>query len=174
MKLSLSAIIFGLALLVAGCSTTRHDASEIFGGPGSTRVLELPDAVRAWRLDSSYAGAQPCEAEPDGYPALDGPVAVDGWEGQRLGGLLAQPGSYSWGGAAKACLPRYGVRLEFERDGSTLDALLCFGCELLLAYKDRAYAGAGDFRPARGELARSMLELFPEFEELEQFLAPGE
>jgi hypothetical protein len=166
--MKLPSISLFVALALVACAGSSRDVVEVYGGEGQVSVLERPLAVRAWRLDPDHDGAQPYEPTPAGYPAIEGPLELPAGLGARLGRALAAPASYVRS-APKGCLPRYGLRLEFAGDQTTVDVVFCFECSLLLAYRDGAYAGTGDFDPARRELARAALEAFPEEEGLRRW-----
>lgn len=157
-----------LALVLAACGASRHDVAEIYGGEGALAVLEGAPA-RAWLLDPEHRSDGPHEPEPSGYPELEGPLALSPELGARLGRALAEPGTYLGPGIAKACLPRYGVRVEFAAHDTAIDVVFCFECSMLLAYRDGAYAGDAHFDPGRRRLAGLASEAFPAHAGLRRF-----
>ena len=142
-----------LALLAAaGCSAPHGNLDPVFGTDSSIAIVATPGDVAGYRLDPEHDGAQPVEATPGGYPILEGPLEVEGAVATELRALLTDPATFPAPEAAKGCLPRYGVRLEFVQPEGRVDVVVCLECSVLLVYRDDVHAGTGHFDDASEDL----------------------
>jgi hypothetical protein len=85
----------------------------------------------------------------------------------EIGRILSQSSSYNWD-IRKSSTPMPGVRLDFITDANeSMQVLLCFECNILIAYRDGERVGEEDFDPARADLIRLIKPLFPRDETIQ-------
>ena len=137
--------------------------SEMFGGSQAIDTVTSPDAVRAFRLpkDSYFQKAL------DDYEMESGPVDVSTDAAVELATLLLDDGAYEWD-SAKGCEMDFGVRLQFEKDDTLVDVLLCYDCRILAVYLDGESVGAEDFDAIESQLIRIAKGVFPNDEVIQQ------
>lgn len=95
-----------------------------------------------------------------------GPVAISQPDLAQLQAVLPKWSSYGWDNA-KACIPTYGVKLDFTRGNDHLQVLICFECDILSCWLNGQLAGGGDFDPIRTDLVHIVQSIFPNDAEIQ-------
>jgi len=133
----------------------------VFGGAANVEFMKTAPTVRACRLHRKK-DARLRSHEYDAEPF----VKVSPDQARRFQEILQNPGTYVFD-AAKACLPNYGVRLQFAADDKTVDVEFCFECNILLVLQDGKPVGGEDFDHARAPLVALCKELLPDDAEIQ-------
>jgi hypothetical protein len=163
--------IFGCVAL-AGCgpATTEADvAREVFGSTENLNAMKSATKVTACRIEEPPADARGQQTSADEFLAQHleakwielSPTQID-----QIQDVLSAPSTYMFG-ASKECVPRYGVRVRFKRDGDAIDVNLCFDCKQLAVVRRGAIVGEEDFDRANRELVAICKELFPDDSEIQ-------
>ena len=129
--------------------------------------------VFVYRLDSRPGQGANCPAS-----GADPPGCISGfsiaathstpttlWR-NTMKGLLADPASYSGGGARCGFTPDVGVR--FTRAGSTTNVLLDFHCLQILVWSKGTLVSYGSFEPRFAPFFRLAIQSFPDDLKLRQ------
>ncbi len=127
--------------------------AQLFGGEAGLAVVAHPDSIQAFRLDTTD------DSRID-FPVADGPITVPNGIAKSLASALAADGSYDWG-VAHGCMPRYGVRLSFNRGSDRVDVLFCMNCRVLSALRGGDETGSVEFGPIRPAMVDAFKSLFP-------------
>lgn len=159
-------LLLTLVLTGVGCGDSVPPVSdrvtELFGGASAIETINSPTTVRAFRLPkNSYF--QKTLAD---YEMASGPVDVSTDAAAEIVTLLMKDGSYEWD-SAKGCEMDFGVRLQFEKDDTLVDILLCYDCRILAIYLDGESAGAEDFDAIETQLVRFAKTVFPDDEAIQ-------
>lgn len=150
-----------LALLLAGCIESEEAVVRARLLTDSVKsVLDAPDLVKVLRLNlGPYPkGAKKPETWPE-VPATAEMVADDA-TARELAGLLRDERSYPVIG--KGCRPSPGVKVQFKRGPTTIEAYLCFECRMLAFFGPGASGERGwtDFEPIASKLSAIVKKAF--------------
>ena len=150
-----------LVAIASACSASRSDLADSYGGEDVLVAVETATSLDGYRLDPD---AQPkdFDAPLADYVVRLGPTPASNEQREALAALLTHVDSFMLDpdGPVKACIPRYGVRLEFSGEaGPPVDLLICFECELMLVHRKGRYQGSLSFDPIAGVL-RSAVDTF--------------
>ncbi|MBC7815619.1 MAG: hypothetical protein IAG10_01830 [Planctomycetaceae bacterium] len=172
-------VIVGIVLaaaLLAGFVMFRKDLSlekqssvtEMYGGVDGLMTVTHPQKVEAYRLKPNlkYDGTEYTDPN-DNYEVIAGPALVPETVLAEVSAVLVSPRSYGWD-YAKACMPRYGVRLSFQRGADQVEVYLCFECKILLVTRNASVTGGGNFDPMNATLVRAAQTLFPNDSEIKK------
>jgi hypothetical protein len=140
----------------SGCGGPAGDLTVVFGGWPAVETVKNASSVKAFRLRSP---SDHHEALAD-YQTIGDPVEVSPAAAAQLRNLLLDRTAYEWD-SAKGCIPDYGVRIQFQREGDEVDVLLCFECDVLAVYHNGQDVGGEDFDNISSQLAAIVKELFP-------------
>jgi hypothetical protein len=163
---TMAALAFGYVLLLAylhyqgGSDIEDPDIQRLFGGPAGATTLKYVDRVEAYLIDD-HAVAKEGAVGLLRYPISKGPMLVSSPDATALKRALLDRNSYVWD-VHKACMPAYGVRLDFIRSDHQVSVLLCFECEILSTYLDGKFVSVEDFDGARPTLGRIVRSTFPD------------
>jgi hypothetical protein len=154
----LAALLLGL---LAGCSKPTKREHFL---PAHTRwVLEAPDSVIAYRIDvnkfdgSRYPKGQQIPVDYPDFPVI-AEAPVEGDRRAQLLRLFANDGSFEFVG--KGCIPEFGVKLRFRREGSFEEFYMCFKCAGIYR-RGTNPDGWADFDPSVPSFKKLVQELFP-------------
>jgi hypothetical protein len=149
-------------LLLAGCGKKEPDYNGMLLTSAVKAAVAAPDRVTILRL---HPGPYP----NDGRKYEDWPDApstaqlvADRDTAAELVRLLSNEQSYGFAG--KGCKPSPGVKIQFTRGGTMIEAYLCFECRMLAYYGPGASGGRawGDFDPIYAPLQRIVQKTFPD------------
>ncbi len=147
-------------------------ATRVRSGKRTAEVLASPQTAQLYRVTN------PFDEEPEafrkltktrrligGYPIL-GEIKLDRRSAVEIGTLLLQSETYVAPGQELTCLFRAGYVVRFHREGSHVDAVICFSCSDVLVQPsaDLQEKGFTDsfYRTAGGKtLHRIVTELYP-------------
>jgi hypothetical protein len=121
------------------------------------RIEEPPVDTRGQRISADKFLANHVEREW---------IDVSPAQFDQIHELLSAP-NRNFFGSSKECIPHYGVRVRFERDGETIDVNLCFACKQLAVVRDGEIVGEGDFDLVNRELVTISRKLFPDDAEIQ-------
>jgi hypothetical protein len=131
----------------------------LFGGEAGLAVVAIPD-----RLEISRAGPvvveQATSPRSEVYPLVGDRVLVPEPARTTIISALLSPESYFWG-VPKNCEPSYEVCLTFYRGSDRLDALLCFGCRMMLVVQNGRVIWIENFDFAQPTLLQTIKPLLP-------------
>jgi hypothetical protein len=167
--------IYGLLVLV-GCGPTAPAATEadiaaaVFGSTENLSTMKSASTVTACRIKPASSEApydQSVSAETTLAAYKEGPwVDTSASQSDRIREILLAPDTYIFG-VGKSCVPRYGVRIRFDNDGSSLDVNLCFECSALVVVRDGHIVRAAFFDGGERKLIALCKELFPNDPEIQ-------
>ena len=140
-----------------GCSDSTGNLNAVFGGAATIETIQNATSVNAFRLKPSSE----YHAHLSEYEMTSGPVVVPADAASTLRSILLDTSTYEWD-AAKACMPVYGVRIQFKLGAEEVDVLFCFECDILGVYDNGAPMGGEDFDDAREEILSVIRKLFPD------------
>ena len=152
-----------LVLLLAGCGESEESKYRARILTSSVKAaLEAPDSVKVLRLhDGPYPKTEKKIASWSDVPTT-AEVVADSATARELSSLLLNERNYPLIG--KGCRPLPGVKVQFKRGPTTIEAYLCFEC-LMLAYYGPGALGDqevwGDFDPMAPALKGIVKKLFP-------------
>ena len=155
----------------AGCGDSDGDLTEVFGNSQAIDTVKNTSSVRAFRLLSSREDYDTSESLSD-YATTGGPINVSNASASELRALLLDPSSYDWE-SAKSCIPRPGVRIQFQHETDEVDVLLGFECDILLVLHNGTLVGGEDFDDISPQLAAIVKELFPDDVEIQSLETPS-
>jgi len=155
--------LIGCAIIMSWTAWNSRAAQqklqEAFGGEPNLRCVREAGRVYATRLGLSPGVLSPQRLED--FVAIAEPIEVPRDLAERFQQLLTVSSSYFWGDETLKCSPRYGYRLRFVCDDTSLEALICLECGTIEFVADRKHVGGGVFRPIDAEIKRLSTELFP-------------
>ena len=183
-KLIISAL--GILLLSAAVyfwqsrpsSPTQQDViHNVFGGQNNYEVVITSTNVTAQllheRREIEFDVNTNNHGKSNGY-LIDPPVAVTSEQAGQIRQLLQSPSSFEFlflSGAAKACIPVYGVLFNFHSDQETVRVALCFNCDIIAVFtgEDVNSDGVGgeDFDPSHGKFIAIAKSIFPNDPEIQ-------
>ena len=138
-------------------ASERAELTSIFGGEEGMAILVKPDKVEAYRLGKPTGPHHSIDLKD--YPTISPPVAISTADLETLQRLFT--GRSSFRHYYKACIPTYGVRLDFNRGNKELHILFCLECESLDCWLDGKLVGGADFDPVNADLVRIVKSIFP-------------
>ena len=172
----LAAALLATFLLNRKGPPPQEDSSvfKLFGGKDGLMTVAHPTKVEAFRLKENIKrdGTEFTDLN-NNYEVTAGPVSVPETLATELSAVLILPQAYERE-FHKACMPRYGVRLSFQRGSDHVDVYLCFECDMLLVTRnglvtaDRSSPGGENFDPMTAILARAVKTLFPDDSEIQE------
>jgi hypothetical protein len=133
------------------------DVPSIFGGEEGMAILANPDKVEAYRLGKPTGPHHSIDLKD--YPTISPPVAISTADLETLQRLFTDRSSFRH--YYKACIPTYGVRLDYVRGNKELQVLFCFECESLDCWLEGQLVGGADFDPVTDQLLRIVKSIFP-------------
>ena len=140
-----------------GCSDLTGNLNAVFGGAAPIETVQNATSVNAFRLkpsSKSHAGLSE-------YEMTSGPVVVPVDAVSILQSILLDTSTYEWD-SAKACMPNFGVRIQFKSGSEEVNVLFCFECDILAVYYNGVPMGAEDFDDAREAILSVIRKLFPD------------
>ena len=156
-----AALLAAAGAFTAGCRGGDWRVAQLYGGTTSMSVLEAPQSIEAFRINSALRTADPNAPRLGDYPILSDPVRADAATIQELSAILRDPDTYDWY-RAKGCDFTPGVGLRLVRDASRVEIALCFECDELKIWRMGRTVGMEDFDAARPRLVAIVKRLFPD------------
>ncbi len=130
----------------------QHFVEELMGGKAAYDAVARPEKVLVWLV-----GSQP--DEPEVVTNRSAAMLLEAASAAVFSRALTDFNSYSWLGE-KACMPDYGVRLQFIKGAETVDFAWCDECDhLQVTHNGRS--AEKDCEPARLALVRAIQSIFP-------------
>ena len=120
-------------------------------------TVQNATSVNAFRLKPSGKS----HARLSEYEMASVPVVVPADSVSTLRAILLDTSTYQWD-SAKACLPNFGVRIQFKSGSEVVDVLFCFECDILAVYYNGVQMGGEDFDDAREAILSVIRKLFPD------------
>lgn len=158
------AVTLSAGLYAAEAEEGGERLKSLFGDNDAQDVVAKPTNVQAYRLADRSLPQQKVKD----YKMVAGPVAVDDKLAKSMSRVLLDEKSYSWGGGPqKACVPIYGVRLEFIQGDNTTDVFFCFECNILGVYVNGKEVRSADFDHARPQFVKLVKKILPEDKEIQ-------
>jgi hypothetical protein len=147
-------VVTNKAELLGPLPSPRHFIEELFGGRETTRIVEAPEQVTGFVLNSRF------DNEESTLPEIRrGPVSISKIAARQLTKILLDFDTYYWG-AMKLCDPDYGAKVRFSRGGKIVEVLFCFECDILEVTANGATRHA-DFNFNHNALAKIFKRIFP-------------
>ena len=155
------------ALTVEDDATRVTDATTLFSAKG-VAILKGVTRVETFRVAGGSILALPEDSNAKKIGAY--PITVTGPEqtgasAKKLADLMLKKDTYYYGNIIPACMFQPGVAYRFWKDTESVDVLVCFNCEDVMVRtpgsKPNAIRQVSFPFAARGALARSAKELFP-------------
>lgn len=153
-------VVSAALLILSGCSK-EPDPLTLILSDSVKSTLEAPDSVKLFRLDlGPYPkGSKKPETWPDAPTTAE--VIADAEMSKELSGILRNPKTYDFEG--KGCKPTPGVKAQFRRGTTTIEAYLCFECRMVAFFGPGALGERGWASVDNGTVAltRIVKKAFP-------------
>jgi len=132
----------------------------LFGGAAAIDIVQNASSVSAYRIKTPLDLNKKRIEVLSAYTNIAGPFAVPHDTVAQLRKALLDDKIYEWD-TAKACgVPNYGVQFQFERNGNTLDVLICFDCNIAGIFRNGVLVSEEDCDGARSQLVEIAKALF--------------
>lgn len=173
MRSTLPPVAAALALsLLAAAASAAEPSKKVaeFLGAEAVEVLKAPEKVECFRLEGTYSTAPKEDPEAEkavkrirGYPIAAQGKDQDAAFGGKLAAVLFDEKSYDFENSKK-CLPKPGVAFRVWKGKASLDVLLCFECDLVIAATGdkKPLEAMEDFDNARAALVALAKTAFPD------------
>jgi hypothetical protein len=154
-------ILLSMALF-CGCNKSvppqeqRAFIEKLIGGKNAYETVAAPDHVEAWLL-TTY-GSDPGFQEKNDR---SGPIKLSSELVKTFSETVLNFNSYfHLDGPGKACVPDFGVRLQFTRGTNIVEIRLCFECDILEVTSNSQ--SPADFDPSHNVLVKAVQTIFPD------------
>lgn len=130
-------LIFALFSVVAHAAAAALNTRELFRTEENLAIVTQPERVEACILYAKNRWLNRGRKYKEGKYL---PVAAT--DAVTLSTVFTAESTYRWD-VRKACMPVWNARVKFYRGGQCISADLCFGCDILVLYRNgKGFSGA--------------------------------